>query len=102
MDNKIKSLLGLCKRAQKLVAGEFSCEKTLQARKAKLIIVATDASDNTKEKFTNKSKYYDVPILFFSTKEELGQALGAEIRANIVVTDDGFANRLEASISLQS
>ena len=99
MDNRIKSMLGLCKRARLLVAGELSCEKALQAKNAQLTIVATDASDNTREKFTNKSNYYNVPILIFSTKEELGAALGAAIRATIVVTDGGFAKKLETLIT---
>ena len=101
MDSKVKSLIGLCKNARLMVAGELSCEKALQAKKAQLIIVATDASDNTKKKFTNKSNYYNVPILFFSTKEELGQALGADIiRATLVITDSGFANKLENLIRI--
>lgn len=98
MNSRIRSMLGLCMKAGKVVSGEFACEKTLQAGKGKLIIVAADASDNTKEKFMNKSKFYHIPVLFFSSKEEFGAALGKEIRATAVVMDDNFAAKIQTLI----
>ena len=35
-------------KAGKLLSGEFSVEKAIKQRKVKLVIVAGDASDNTK------------------------------------------------------
>ena len=99
MNNKIRSTLGLCKQARLLVEGEAMCEKALQSYGAKLIVVANDASENTKKKFTNKSNYYRVPILFFSTKEELGRSLGTEIRATIVIMDENFSTKINSLIT---
>lgn len=99
MNNKIRSTLGLCKQARLLVEGESMCEKALQSNNAKLIIVAENASENTKKKFTNKSNYYRVPIIFFSTKEELGRSLGAEIRATVVIMDENFSAKINSLIN---
>ncbi len=91
MTNKMISTISLCQKSGNLVSGEESCEKAIRSQKAKLIIVSSDASDNTKKKFTNSSKYYNIPIYFFMTKEELGRIIGKRIRAVLVVTDENFS-----------
>lgn len=89
--DKILSLLGLAARGRNLVSGEFSTEKALKEGKAYLVVVATDASDNTKKMFTNMCVYRDVPIYFYSEKEFLGKAIGKQMRASLAVTDSGMA-----------
>ena len=59
--NKFFSLLGLCKRAGKLVAGEVAAEQAVRKKQAYLLILAQDASKNTKKKFTNSAVYYELP-----------------------------------------
>ena len=76
--NKFFSLLGLCKRAGKLVAGEVAAEQAVRKKQAYLLILAQDASKNTKKKFTNSAVYYELPLAEIGTKEELGRAIGAE------------------------
>ena len=49
--DKVLSLLGLAARGRNLVSGEFSTEKAVKEGKAALVIVSTDASDNTKKLF---------------------------------------------------
>ena len=46
-------MLGLATRSGNLVSGEFMTEKAVKGRKAFLVIVSREASDNTKKKFTN-------------------------------------------------
>lgn len=92
--DKVLSYLGLAKKAGKLVAGEFLTEKAIYEKKAFLIIVATDASDNTKKKFSDRSAHHKVPLVFYKTKEELGAATGKAIRASMAVTDEGFKNAI--------
>ena len=53
MNDKVISLLGLAERAGKIASGEFAAEKAVKTGKARLIIVAEDASDNTKKKFSD-------------------------------------------------
>mgnify|MGYP000461916515 CR=1 FL=1 len=93
--NKGLSLLGLAFRSGNLVSGEFAAREAVRKKTAALIIVANDASDNTKKMFENQCKHYQVPFLFAGgLKEELGHAIGKEFRASIAVTDQGFAEAL--------
>ena len=93
--NKIFSLLGLATRSRNVVSGEFMTEKAVKGYDAELVIVAQDASDNTKKMFTNMCEFYEVPIYFYGTKDELGHAMGKEMRASVAITDSGFANSLK-------
>lgn len=92
--DSILSMIGLARKAGNVVSGEFSTEKAIKERKARLVIVADDASDNTKKLFTNKCAYYHIPLYFYSDKDSIGRALGYEFRTSLAVNDEGFANAL--------
>ena len=83
-------MIGLAMKAGKVASGEFSTE-----RKAYMVIVADDSSDNTKKNFKNMCEFYKVPVYFFSNKEELGHAIGKEFRASLAILDEGFKNSIE-------
>ena len=53
MDNKSKivSTIGMANRAGKIVSGQDSVRNSIRRKKVKLIIIAEDASDNTKKRF---------------------------------------------------
>ncbi len=95
---KIYSYIGLAMKSGSLVSGEFATEKSIQSKQAKLVIIALDASNNTKKKFKNKCTYYDVPLCFFGTKQELGKAIGKELRSTVGVTNTGLANGIKKQI----
>ena len=92
--NKIYSLLGLAKKAGRVVSGEFATDKSIKEGTAFLVLVSEDASDNTKKKFSNTCEFYGVPRYFFGTKDELGHAIGKEMRSSLAITDEGFAKSL--------
>ena len=98
-DNAL-SMIGLAARAGKIASGEFATEKAVKSSKAHLVIVALDASDNTRKMFQNMCVYYKVPICMFGTKEELGHWIGKELRASICILDEGFARSIEKKIRL--
>ena len=89
--NKALSLISLATKAGKTASGEFCTEKEVKSGKAEIVIVAEDASDNTKQKFKNMCEFYEVPIYFYGDKDTLGHAMGKEFRASLAVTDLGFA-----------
>ena len=91
MRDKVLSLLGLFRKSGKVVSGEFSCEKAVKEKKAYLVIVAEDASDNTRKLFSDKCRSYDVPCFIYGTKSSLGKALGVAERASAAVLDEGMA-----------
>ena len=89
--NKILSLIGMATKAGKTASGEFCTEKEVKSGRAALVIVADDASDNTKKKFKNMCEFYKVPIYFYNDKDTLGHAMGKEFRASLAILDEGFA-----------
>lgn len=93
--NKTLSLLGLAQKAGKIADGEFSTEKAVKEKRALLVIVSSEASDNTKKKFRNMCEYYKVPLYVYGAKVELGAAIGKEFRASLAVLDDGLAKAIE-------
>jgi ribosomal protein L7Ae-like RNA K-turn-binding protein len=92
MKNKEKALnlLGLATRARKLESGSQTVIDAIRKKKAKLVILADDASPNTKKQFLDKSDYYEIPIHVILSKAEISQAIGKE-RTVCAFTDDGFA-----------
>lgn len=99
--NKILSLIGLATKAGKTVSGEFSTEKEVKSGRAALVIVAGDASDNTKKKFQNMCDFYEVPIYFYKDKDTLGHAMGKEFRASLAVLDEGFAKGIRKHMNTE-
>lgn len=89
--DKVLSLLSLATKAGKSKSGEFLTEKEVKDGNAFLVIVAKDASENTKKKFLNMCEFYEVPICFYSDKDTLGHAMGKEFRASLAIVDAGFA-----------
>ena len=64
---------------------EFSTEKSVKSGRGFLVLVADDASQNTKKKFQNMCDFYEVPIYFIADKEELRKFCGKEFRASLAV-----------------
>lgn len=94
LNNRILSLLSISMKAGKVKSGEFATDEAVKAGKAFLVIVAADASDNTKKQFRNMCETRKVPYYEYSVKEDLGRALGKEMRSSIAVIDAGLANSL--------
>ena len=88
-------MLGLATKAGKTTSGEFATEKAVKEEKAKLVLVAEDASDNTKKHFFDMCKYRSIPAFTFGEKEALGHALGKGMRSSMAVLDQGFADSIK-------
>jgi len=87
-------MLGLCTKAGKLKSGEFQTESSVKSGEAFLVIVAGDASDNTKKKFNDMCTFYETPIIEYGFKEEMAKAIGKDVRAMLAVCDEGFAKSI--------
>lgn len=91
---KILNMIGMATRARKVVSGEFATETAVKSFEACLVIVAEDASANTKKLFHDKCSFYEVPCIECGLKTELGHAMGKEYRASLALTDQGFADAI--------
>lgn len=93
-NNRFLSMLSIAAKAGKLVSGGFLSEKAIQEGRACLVIIAEDASANTRKKFTDKSTYYKVPYVVCGTAEELGRHIGKQNRTTVTITDQGLATQI--------
>ncbi len=93
-NDKVLSLLGLAQKAGRIKSGAFATTDAVKSGKAWLVIVAKDASDNTKKEFTNMCAFYEVPYWEYGTKDDLGRAIGKDERSSVAVCDEGFAHSL--------
>lgn len=92
--NKILSLIGLATKAGATASGEYSAEKAIKEGKARLVIIGEDASENTRKHFTDMCNYRDIPYVVYGEKEQLGHAMGKEMRVVLAVTNQGLAKSL--------
>lgn len=99
--NKILSLLGLAMRGRNLVSGEFQTLESVRSGSAMLVIIAEDASANTKKLFTDKCSFYEVPMYQYETKENLGRAIGKEVRSSLAVCDAGLADAIMKQLEIK-
>jgi ribosomal protein L7Ae-like RNA K-turn-binding protein len=100
--NKIRSYLGLCMRAGKLISGDEGVLKAIRSGEAKLVIIAEDASSNAVKKFSDKCRSYQVPIIQHCTREDLGGSIGRENRIIVAITDQGFVRMIQRALENQT
>ncbi|RAL26332.1 YlxQ family RNA-binding protein [Thermoflavimicrobium daqui] len=93
--NKLLNTLGLAMRAGKIISGEDLVIREIRSKKAKIVILATDTARNTEKKISDKCQFYQVPMIRFGTRQELGNAIGKTERVVIAVTDFGFAKMIQ-------
>ena len=97
--NKIANYLGLARKAGFLQVGEEATGFTARSGKARLILVASDASDNASRRAAGFLQTAGCFLLNLPlTKQELSAALGKNGCSMMAVTDSGFAYKLAQEI----
>lgn len=95
MNDKFSRMLGLAVRMRAVVFGESAVKDCIRRSGAKLVVVAKDASENTKNKFRNSCEFYSVKMVEYSDRLELGKTTGREIAVVLAVTNQGIAEELQ-------
>lgn len=91
---KICGLLGIATKAGKVVAGTDACLEKIKKGEIKLIIVAQDASDRTKDTFKQEAKKYNVEIYEVLSIDEISKAIGKVNKAVIGIKEIGLSNKI--------
>ena len=91
MNRKIISYLGLAKRAGKLRSGANTCAFEMSKGRVKLMILASDISENGRKKILKEIRKYGVPYIEPGTLDEISRAVGEEGRSVFAICDKGFA-----------
>ncbi|PHS35289.1 MAG: 50S ribosomal protein L7ae [Alkaliphilus sp.] len=94
MKDKIFSMLGFAMKSGNVVTGESTCLIHIKKNVVHLVIVAEDASENTKKLFKNKAAHRNIPYRIYGSKSSLGENIGKSDRATIAIKDRGFARKL--------
>ena len=81
-------------RAQKIKSGELAIN-SIQNKDARLVLLASDASEKTKERIHNKCVHYDVEVLMVDDSQQLSQSIGKFNCMYISIIDEGFALKIK-------
>ncbi|WP_226034907.1 YlxQ family RNA-binding protein [Aquibacillus saliphilus] len=94
MSKDYLNLLGLAYRAKKCTLGEESIIRDIQRQKAKLVLLASDAGENSRKKITDKCSYYQIPLIVVDDRDTISHAIGKSGRVAIAIIDSGFAVKI--------
>ena len=101
MSDAALHMLGLARKAGRIEVGEEPVGAACRARKAKLLILAADAADNTVRRadhFAQAGNTLCVRTPF--TKAQMGGAVGRESCAMAALTDAGIAASLLKKLAM--
>lgn len=79
----------------KISFGADSVENDIKKKTIKLVIVAEDSSNRTKDKFKRICENYDVPIIEFGNIETLSKAIGKNNKAIIGIKDVNLSKEIK-------
>jgi len=99
MTPKAAQLLGLAMRAGKVLSGEEMVLQAVRSGKARLVLLASDASENTAKKVKDKCSYYGVSCITTGDRYQLGHAIGKVGRVTVAVTDGKLAESIQRQLT---
>lgn len=92
---KIYSWFGLAMRAGYVVSGDETTMKEVKNKNLYLVIIAEDASDNTKKLFKDKCSFRNIEHYQFGNKVEIGWSIGKSPRAVLGIKDKNIALQIK-------
>ena len=96
MNSKLSSAIGFAMKAGRLKSGDFVTEKLLRAKGAKIALIDTKASDNTRGKYRDLCAHNGTELI---EVEELGRWIGKPGRMVAAVTDEAFAQMIRRALT---
>ncbi len=93
-NNKLCGILGLARRAGKIVFGTEACLQGVKRKNIKLLIVAKDAAERTKTKFSQLCKENNIQLLEILNIEEISKSIGSANKAIIGIKDINFSKEI--------
>lgn len=97
MKQKILNLLGLATRAGLLVSGEDIVIDAMRKKKAKIVFLGSDCSENKLDKFKKKCFFYKTELNTMLTSDEISNSIG-KTRMVIAIIDDGFYKTIKKNL----
>ena len=89
-------MIGLAKKAGAMVANTEGVRALLRAKRACLVLMANDCSQNTVKRIVNSCSFYSVQLIRTDiSMEELGNTVGTFKCSAVAISDKGFANAIK-------
>ena len=85
---------GLASKAGKVAFGAGSVKELILNNKVYLVIIAEDASSNTREKFLNLTSEKNIKLVAYGSIEENSKAIGKKNKAIIAIKDKNFSDAI--------
>lgn len=98
MNPKVATMIGFAKRSGNLANGFTAVSIHLKKRKAKLVIVSEDISEDSKRKIVNLCKAAGTTYYAHGTRDEIGRAIGRDESTVIAILDKKFAKIVEENL----
>ncbi len=102
--DKLLSLLGMCRKANKLSCGHDGAVGAVRSGKAKLCLLSSDSSDRLKKEAERETEFKKEHIPIYSLKHtmnEIGNATGLK-SAILTVDDEGFAKAMLSLLNTET
>ena len=100
MTDHTLNTLGLALRSGSLAVGEEPAAEACKARRARVLLLASDAADNTADRAARLAEQNDIPLAVLPyEKSRVGFHLGRSVCALLAVTDAGFAALLTKGLA---
>lgn len=88
--SKTLNILGLAKKAGKIIDGEGRVLSSFKSSQSMLIFLASDTGENIKKKILDKAHFYSVEVNTAYTTDELSGAIGKNNRKVLALIDKNF------------
>ena len=94
--NASLNLLGIARRAGKLISGSANVTAAVQKRRASLVVLAADLSETTRRKFECLCKTRGTSVVSLSNQSELAKATGCPGRGVFAITERKLAREFSS------
>ncbi|MEW6244007.1 MAG: L7Ae/L30e/S12e/Gadd45 family ribosomal protein [Bacillota bacterium] len=96
--DRLHGLLGLSRRAGKVVSGYMALSEAIASGDVKLVLIAEDAGKVAASDVCRLCEEHGIPALFAGSRQKFGAALGTRPRAALGITDENLANAIASFV----
>lgn len=92
-ENKIKTLLQFAYCSKKMFFGETNIIKMMN-QQVKVLVLSNDISASQEKKYLSKANYYNVKVIHFISKQEMGELFNKNEVACVGINDINMAKEI--------
>ena len=91
---RLRETLQVAARARRLSAGQEQVSEAMRVNRARLLLIASDASEGSQSKFSQNAARKEIPVCADFDGGELGQLAGREFVSVVTIHDADLATRI--------